>query len=128
MVLGVASLCGMDALGKHVVARYPVFEMLAVRCTIALAMLTAILAATGRLGALSTRQPGGHAMRSFCGLTAFVSYYAALRHLPLADATAIAFGSPFLVTALARVLLKEKVGAGRWAAIVVGFAGMLVIV
>jgi drug/metabolite transporter (DMT)-like permease len=128
MVLGIASLSIMDALGKHVVARYPVFEMLAVRCTIALALLTAILAATGRLPALRTRQPGGHALRALCGLVAFVSYYAALRHLPLADAVAIAFGSPFLVTALGRVVLNERVGGRRWAAIAAGFLGMLVIV
>jgi hypothetical protein len=80
-----------------------------------------------RLPALRTRQRWGHAMRSVCGLVAFVSS-AALRHLPLADAVAIAFGSPFLVTALASVLLKEHVGGGRWAAIGAGFLGMLVIV
>jgi drug/metabolite transporter (DMT)-like permease len=128
MVLGVASLSGMDALGKHVAARCPVFEMLAIRSSIALSMLAAILAATGRLPALRTRQPGGHAMRSACGLVAFVTYYTALRYLPLADAVAIAFGSPFLVTALGRVVLKEPVGGRRWAAIGAGFVGMLLIV
>jgi drug/metabolite transporter (DMT)-like permease len=128
MILGIASLSFMDALGKHVAARYPVFEMLAIRSTIALLMLTAALAATRRLGALRTRQPGGHALRSLCGLVAFASYFAALRHLPLADAVAIAFGSPFLVTALGRVVLKERVGAGRWGAIAAGFLGMLLIV
>ena len=66
-------------------------------------------------------------MRSLCGLVAFVSFYAALRHLPLADAVAIAFGSPFLVTALAGVVLKEHVGR-QWLAIAVGFLGMLLIV
>lgn len=128
MVLGVAGFSVMDALGKSVVARYPVFEMLAIRSTVALAVLTAILAASGRLGTLRTRQPGGHALRSTCGLVAFVCFYAALRHLPLADAVAIAFGAPFLMTALARVVLKERVGVHRWIAIVVGFLGMLVIV
>jgi drug/metabolite transporter (DMT)-like permease len=128
MVLGVASLSFMDALGKAVAARYPVFEMLAIRSTVALALLTLLLATRRRLGTLRTRQPGGHAFRSVCGLVAFVSFYAALRDLPLADAVAIAFGSPFLVTALARVVLKERVGFQRWAAIVVGFLGMLVVV
>jgi drug/metabolite transporter (DMT)-like permease len=128
MVLGVASFALMDALGKSVVSGYPVFQMLAIRSTVALVLLAALLAAGGRLGTLRTRQPGGHALRALCGLVAFVSFYAALRHLPLADAVAIAFGSPFLMTALARVWLKERVGPQRWLAIAVGFLGMLVVV
>jgi drug/metabolite transporter (DMT)-like permease len=128
MVLGVAGFSLMDALGKSVVSRHPVFDMLAVRSTVALTVLTAILAASGRLGTLRTRQPGGHALRSACGLVAFVCFYAALRHLPLADAVAVAFGAPFLMTALARLILKERVGVHRWIAIAVGFLGMLVIV
>ena len=59
---------------------------------------------------------------------AFVCFYASLRHLPLADAVAIAFASPFLITALGRYVLKEAVTARQWLAIAVGFLGMLVIV
>jgi drug/metabolite transporter (DMT)-like permease len=128
MILAIAALSGMDALGKRVAAHYSVFEMLAVRSTVALVLILAFLAARRRLETLRTRQPGGHALRAFCGLVAFVCFYAALRHLPLADAVAIAFASPFLVTALGRFVLKEAVTARQWLAIGVGFAGMLVIV
>jgi drug/metabolite transporter (DMT)-like permease len=128
MILGIAALSGMDALGKRVAAHYSVFEMLAVRSTVALVLILAFLAARRRLETLRTRQPGGHALRALCGLVAFVCFYAALRHLPLADAVAIAFASPFLVTALGRFVLKEAVTARQWLAIGVGFAGMLVIV
>lgn len=128
MVLGVAALSGMDALGKRVVADYAVFQMLAVRSTVALGLLLLLLPLRGGLRTLRTAQPAGHALRSLCGLVAFACFYAALRHLPLADAVAIAFGSPFLVTALAGVFLKEEVSARQWLAIGVGFLGMLVIV
>ena len=128
MVLGVASLSGMDAIGKRLAVDYPVFQMLAVRSTVALALLGLLLSVRGGLPVLRTRQPLGHAMRSLCGLVAFVCFYAALRHMPLADAVAVAFGSPFLVTALAGVLLKEPVGGRRWLAIAVGFLGMLLVV
>jgi drug/metabolite transporter (DMT)-like permease len=128
MVLGIACLSGMDALGKRVAAHYSVFEMLAVRSTVALALILIVLAGTRRLRALRTQQPAGHAMRSLCGLVAFVTFYAALRHLPLADAVAIAFASPFLVTALGLFVLKEPVTAKQWLAIAAGFGGMLVIV
>jgi drug/metabolite transporter (DMT)-like permease len=128
MVLGVAGLSVMDALGKRVAAHHSVFQMLAIRSTVAIGLLIVLLAFLGDLRALRTRQPIGHALRSACGLVAFVCFYAALRHLTLADAVAIAFGSPFLVTALGRFVLKEPVGPRRWTAIVVGFLGMLVIV
>jgi len=128
MILGIASLSFMDALGKRVAANYSVFQMLAIRSTVAIGLLIVLLAFLGKLRTLRTRQPGGHALRSGCGLTAFVCFYAALRHMTLADAVAIAFGSPFLVTALGRFLLKEPVAPRRWMAIVLGFLGMLVIV
>src|SRR5712692_2138422 len=86
MVLGIAALSCMDALGKRVAAHYSVFEMLAIRSTVALVLILLFLGALRRLGALRTRQPGGHALRALCGLVAFVCFYAALRYLPLADA------------------------------------------
>ena len=128
MSLGIAALSGMDALGKRVAADYSVFEMLAIRSTVALVLILGYLAARGQLGALRTAQPGGHALRALCGLVAFVCFYASLRHLPLADAVAIAFASPFLITALGRFVLKEEVTTRQWLAIAVGFLGMLVIV
>jgi drug/metabolite transporter (DMT)-like permease len=118
----------MDALGKRVAAHYSVFEMLAIRSTVALVLILLFLAVTRRLEALRTAQPGGHALRALCGLVAFVCFYASLRHLPLADAVAIAFASPFLITALGRYVLKEDVTPRQWLAIAVGFLGMLVIV
>jgi len=128
MIVGIGALSCMDALGKRVAAGYSVFEMLAIRSTVALALILAFLGARGQLRTLRTSQPGGHAARAFCGLVAFVCFYASLRHLPLADAVAIAFASPFLITALGRVVLKEHVTPRQWLAIAVGFLGMLVIV
>jgi drug/metabolite transporter (DMT)-like permease len=128
MVLGIASLSCMDALGKRVAAHYSVFEMLAIRSTVALALILLFLVATRQLGALRTRQPKGHALRALCGLVAFVTFYSSLRYLSLANAVAIAFASPFLITALGRFVLKEQVTSRQWLAIAVGFVGMLIIV
>ena len=128
MLLAVASLSAMDALGKHLAASYPVFQMLAVRSTIALGLIAGWLAARHRLGSLRTAQPGAHAIRAIGGLVAFVCFYASLRHLRLADAVAIAFGSPFMVAAMGQFALGERVGAHRWIAIAIGFLGMLIIV
>jgi len=128
MVLGIASLSFMDAFGKRVAAGYSVFQMLAIRSTVALALLLLLLGSTRSLRRLRTEQPQGHALRALCGLVAFTSFYAALRYLPLAEAVAISFGSPFMVTALGRLILNEPVSWRQWGAIGVGFVGILVIV
>jgi len=75
-----------------------------------------------------TARPGLHVGRSALMLVATACFFTALRYLPLADAVAIVFVGPLLVTAFAIPLLGEQVGARRWAAIVVGFAGALIIV
>jgi drug/metabolite transporter (DMT)-like permease len=59
---------------------------------------------------------------------ATVCYFFALRFIPLADAAAIIFVAPLMVTALSGLMLGEQVGVRRWAAVLAGFAGMLLIV
>jgi drug/metabolite transporter (DMT)-like permease len=57
-----------------------------------------------------------------------LSFYYALRLLPLADGIAINFAAPLFVTALSGPLLKEHVGIRRWLAVVFGFLGVLLAV
>lgn len=57
-----------------------------------------------------------------------IFFIEALRHLPLADAASIGFISPLLITALSVPMLGEIVGIRRWAAIIVGFIGVLVVI
>ena len=52
--------------------------------------------------------------------------FSALTRLPLADATAISFASPLITVALAAIILKERVRIYRWSAVVIGFAGVIV--
>ncbi len=56
------------------------------------------------------------------------SFYLSLVHLPFATASAIAFAGPMFVTALSVPVLGHKVGAWRWLAVMVGFAGILMVV
>ena len=61
-------------------------------------------------------------------LGAALFFIAGLQRLALADATAIAFASPLMVTALSIPLLREHVGLRRWSAVAVGFLGVLVVI
>lgn len=75
-----------------------------------------------------TTRPGLHITRSALMLAATTLFFTSLRYLALADAIAISFVGPLLVTALSIPMLKEQVGIRRWMAIFVGFAGVLVII
>ena len=55
-------------------------------------------------------------------------FIAAVAFVPLADAVAVTFVAPFLVTVMGALLLGERVGPRRWAAITIGFLGMLLVI
>ena len=52
--------------------------------------------------------------------------FSSLARLPVVDATAISFVSPLFTVALSAIFLKERVRIYRWSAVIVGFAGVLV--
>ncbi|HZD25903.1 MAG TPA: DMT family transporter [Alphaproteobacteria bacterium] len=75
-----------------------------------------------------TRQPAAQLARSLLLLSATVFYFLALGHIPLATAASISFTNPFIVTALSVPILGEVVGPRRWLAVLIGFAGALIII
>jgi drug/metabolite transporter (DMT)-like permease len=66
--------------------------------------------------------------RGFCMVGSSILFIFGLARLPIADATAIGFVAPLLVTALSIPLLGETVGLRRWTAVVLGFGGVLIVV
>ena len=75
-----------------------------------------------------TTQPKVQWVRSVLLLSSTVLYFTALNFVPLTTAASISFTNPFIVTALSVPLLAEQVGPRRWAAVVIGFAGALIII
>ncbi len=119
---------GMDAVAKHLTQSYPVLQVTWGRYFFHLLTLPLFLGGIG-LGALvRTRRPALQIARSALLLGATVLFFLAIKFIPLADATAIGFVSPLLVTALSVPLLGETVGIRRWTAVVIGFASVLIIV
>lgn len=134
--LGIALMCltmlvfaTQDALSKHLVSRYDVFVVTAIRYWF-MALLATMLAARHMGGLRATVRSARPALQIGRGLllasqicvmvTAFVL-------LGLIETHAIFASAPLLVTALAGPLLGEKLGWDRWAAVVIGFLGVLVI-
>jgi len=83
--------------------------------------------ATSGLATLATRRPGTHFVRGLYGSIGMVLNFGAVILLPLAEATTINFTVPIWAVLLSILLLKEKVGLWRWSAVLLGFAGILVI-
>jgi drug/metabolite transporter (DMT)-like permease len=119
---------GMVALVKLLGGRYPVGEVIFARSFFGIIPVLLMVAWQGKLAeAFVTRRPWGHVSRAIVGGSAMAMWFAALARLPLPDATAISFSAPLITVALAALILREKVRAYRWSAVIVGFLGILII-
>jgi drug/metabolite transporter (DMT)-like permease len=123
---GMALFTANDAIGKWLVADYTVAQVLLLRSVAALVILLPWIVRDRRALA-NPRQKGLHLLRLalLCGEVA--CFYWALRFLPLADVMTIYMSSSIFVTALAGPVLGERVGPRRWAAVVVGFCGVIIV-
>ncbi|NQW08045.1 MAG: DMT family transporter [Candidatus Pelagibacter sp.] len=74
-----------------------------------------------------TKRPKEHLFRCIIGLVALVAIVIALRELPLAIVVSLSYAAPLFITILSILLLSEKVGIFRWAAVLIGFIGVVVI-
>ena len=126
IALGLFTL--MDTIGKYLSRWYPVPGIVWARYAINLLMLLGFLAWRGELRYVRTARPAIQIARGLLLGSATVLYFTALSHLPLADASAIAFVLPLFVAVLAVPMLGERLHAPRLIAILVGLVGALVIV
>ena len=127
MLAATLLFASQDAIVKYLSADYSVAQLVWARFTLALAAI-ALVTGSRLPGILVTKRPGLQVLRGVLLLVMMGLFYAALGLIPLADATSILFLGPLIVAALSVPLLGEHVGPRRWAAVVVGFIGALIIV
>ena len=117
----------MSALVRQLGDVAPVGQMVFFRSAFAILPVVVIYALRGELmSAVRTGRPFGQLGRGLLSVGGMFTNFSALTRLPLADATAISFASPLITVALAAVILKERVRIYRWSAVLVGFAGVIV--
>ena len=126
LVLGGFFITMNDTAIKTASPGLPVGEIMFLRAVVQFGLVLVYLIAFRRFGELRVEHPLGQAGRATVMVVASFMFVWALRLLPLADATALLFIAPLIMTALAPFFLGEKVGWHRWAAVGVGFAGMIV--
>ncbi len=128
MSIAVILFAIVDTLSKYLTGAYPVTQILWTRYVFhTLLMVVAIVPRHG-LALFKTSRPGIQILRGILLAAAALFFVAAIKYMPLAEATAIQFLAPLLVTLLAVVFLKEKVDTARWLAVLAGFAGVLIII
>ncbi|WP_092588583.1 DMT family transporter [Rhizobium mongolense] len=123
-------LPAMDAIAKYMAT----FEAMSpgqvtfYRFFVQVACTLPILLAVFRWKALSAKRPWMNLLRGVLHGAASLLFFVAVKYMPLADVFAIYFVEPFMLTALSALFLGDKVGWRRWAAIVVGFAGAMIVI
>jgi drug/metabolite transporter (DMT)-like permease len=125
MFAGVGMFSFGDALGKALVARYPVNELLLLRAAVPLAILLALIWRQ-RAHLPGLERPGLQLLRIVLSTAEVAAFFVAVVYLPLADVITYYLAGPIFVTALSAIILREHVGWRRWSAVAVGFAGVLI--
>ncbi len=117
---------GSFGMARHVSGELHAFEVAFFRTFFGLLFLVPWFLRSG-INPFKTARLGMHVSRSVFHSGASLSFFFALTIAPFAEITALYFISPVFVTVMAVMFLREVVGLHRWAAVLMGFAGMLVI-
>jgi drug/metabolite transporter (DMT)-like permease len=117
----------MSVLVRYLGAAYPVGQVVFFRSAFAIVPVVVIYAWRRELeAAVRMGRPFGHAGRGLTAIGGMFCNFSALARLPIVDATAISFAAPLITVAMAALWLKERVRIYRWSAVIIGFAGVLV--
>lgn len=129
LVAGIAVFSVQDVILKLLSGDYPLHQAMVLRSLVALPFhLLIVWWFDGHLGTIVT--PGWWKMllRGALNFTAYTAYYLGLAYLPMAQTVALFFTAPLFITLSAAFVLRERVPAASAIAVVLGFAGVLMIV
>jgi len=128
MLLATLLFAGHDTLSKYLSNFYPVVMIVWARYLVHTLLMAAMLLPRTGLKILHSQRPLLQALRSLFLLGSSLLFTSGLIFIPLAEATAVNFLAPLLVTVLSVFLLHERVSLGQWLAVILGFVGVLIIV
>ncbi len=127
MGAGLFLFAAVDAMGKFLTGSlHPIQIVWSRQLGLVLGVLV-LLAIRGRklLRSANPKIQIARGVVAACSATLFV---AAVAYVPLADAVAVSFVAPFIVTLLGAVILREPVGIRRWSAVIIGFLATLIVI
>jgi drug/metabolite transporter (DMT)-like permease len=128
LAAGVFTFSLQDVVIKTVSGSYPVHQVIFFRCIAALPFLFFLCHKAGGISTIFSPRWRALSFRSVFLLFSYTSYFLAFPVMKLADIIGLYATVPLFVTALAGPILGEKIPAIRWAAVVIGFVGALIMV
>ncbi|MEO8157448.1 MAG: DMT family transporter [Betaproteobacteria bacterium] len=117
----------MDTLAKYMLRSYPISALMWARYMVHLVVMLAWLGPRMGTKLFHTSHPWLQILRGLLLVGSTTFFYFALRYLPLAEAAAITFVGPVLTALLSGPMLGDKVSPRQWAAVTLGFVGVLII-
>jgi drug/metabolite transporter (DMT)-like permease len=126
-LLGGLCLTALDTTAKYLVRDHALFLVVWARYVGQMLVVTPFVWHRAGPGFWRTRNLRMQLVRSVFLLTATVFFFAGLRYLPLAEASAITFLAPIFIVVLSLPVLGERPTRARWIASLTGFAGILVL-
>jgi len=127
MALGFFCFSAGDVLAKLLTEHFHPFQISWMRI-FGLVIGVCVLISMKGHSILRTPNPKLQVIRGVVAAGSATLFIVAINYVPLADAVAVSFVAPFLVTVLGAILLNEPVGLRRWIAVTTGFVGMLVVI
>jgi drug/metabolite transporter (DMT)-like permease len=129
LAMAAATLCLAlsSALTKYQVALHPVGEVMFMRSISSLAICSLFVLPRTGLSVFRTERPKSHIARGLSQSISQTFTVLALWLMPLAGATAISFSAPIWSALISIIWLKERPGPARWAFLMVGFIGVLIV-
>lgn len=123
----VVCFCCMDASAKWLSRHVDPLQIAGMRYLVTLVVVGLFLNPKTKPGILRTRRPVLQIVRALTLIVMTIGCWIALRYLPLTQITAINFSAPLMTALLAGPMLGEKIGPRRLIAVLVGFAGVLIV-
>ncbi len=112
---------------KFLSGDYALHQVVLIRSSLGMLFLMLfLLPFEGGLSALRTKRLGMHLFRGLCVVFANMTFFLGLAAMPLADAVAIFFVAPLIITVFSVIFLGEAVGPRRWLAVLIGLLGVAI--
>jgi drug/metabolite transporter (DMT)-like permease len=117
----------MDTTVKYATEFYPPMQVVWARNFFHTVLMTIFMLPSQGIGLIKTKKLKVQIIRSMFLLGATISFFTAIKYVPLADAGAVGSSTPLFVILFSVLILKEKVSYRRWAAVFIGFIGAMII-
>jgi drug/metabolite transporter (DMT)-like permease len=128
IMAAVSTFAVLDTTAKYLARTYPVPLIVWVRYAMHVLVMLVFIAPRLRWRLVTSRRPGLQVIRGVVLAASSLFFFSGLAFMPIAEASAITFLAPLLVTAMSAYFLRERVRRSAWAALAAGFVGVLFIV